>query len=159
MAKVYVYSGLPGSGKSTVIKEKHPRAAVFSADNYFMVLGAYEYDPTKIGLAHADCFLRFIEQVRLSNLKAQHSAFAIGAANPDIVVDNTNTTVMEISPYMLAAAAYGLEAEVITVKCDPRVALDRNTHGVPWEAQCDLLANLNARELPPWWKHTEIESQ
>lgn len=149
MTKVFVYSGLPGSGKSTLIKERHPGAFVFSADNFFMKDGEYAFDPAKIGQAHADCFRRFIECLKMG--------VAMGSDDV-VVVDNTNTTAVEISPYMLAADAFGAQAEVVTVKCDPMVAHARNTHGVPEEAQKALAAQLDERKLMPWWPNSEVQS-
>ncbi|KKN43561.1 hypothetical protein LCGC14_0702080 [marine sediment metagenome] len=163
MAKVFVYTGLPGSGKSSVIKKRHPNAKVFSVDDYFMVGDKYEFDPTKIGEAHADCFRRYIDCVRKFQWIFDYRPGAemwdprAFGYHHDVVVDNTNTTTMEIAPYMLAAAAFYCEAEVITIKCAPQVAFDRNIHGVPLEAHQGLRDNLNARELPAWWTHTEID--
>ena len=150
MTKVFVYSGLPGSGKSSLIRERHPDAFVFSADDFFMVDGEYVFDPAKIGMAHADCFRRFIECLKMGVIVSSDSDV--------LVVDNTNTTSVEISPYMLAADAFGAESEVVTVKCDPMVAHARNTHGVPKEAQEALAAQLDKRELMPWWPNSEIQN-
>ena len=47
------------------------------------------------------------------------------------MVDNTNISRVEMAPYVQVAAALGYEVEVVRVRCDPRVAAQRNVHGVP----------------------------
>jgi predicted kinase len=72
-----------------------------------------------------------------------------------IVVDNTNTTVAEMAPYMAVAAAYGHDTKVVTIDCDPEVAAARNVHGVPVQtvkAQHDRIVK-ETKNMPPWWSH------
>jgi hypothetical protein len=141
--KVYIYSGVPGSGKSTLVREHHAGAIVCSADHHFTDDdGVYRFDPTQLPEAHGACLRKF----------AGYAAIG-GPGDPDLVVDNTNTTVAEIAPYAALALAYGHELLVVTVECDPAVAAARNTHGVPEAAVKRMAASLAARQLPPWWKH------
>lgn len=150
---VSVLSGLSGSGKSTYIKHCCGGAAVVSADAYFMKGGTYNFNPTHLSLAHGECFRQFI---RAMNDQVAH-----------IVVDNTNTTESEISPYMLGATAFGYDSEVITLTAPAGMTREdyisacakRNAHGVPLagiKAQADRLL---ARSLPPWWRKDSVESQ
>jgi len=142
--KVVILSGLPGSGKSTYAKREFAGAIVVSADNYFMKNGVYTFDFTKIALAHQDCWRKFFDAV--------NRKFAM------IVVDNTNLTAAEISPYMLPAETFGYEVEIRTIQIDPDVAKSRNTHGVPAPVIDSMAKNLATRVLPPWWKHTVIDA-
>lgn len=75
---------------------------------------------------------------------------------PDVVVDNTNTTVAEIAPYAALALAYGHELEIVTLDCDPAIGAKRNTHGVPLAACNAMHLRLADRQLPPWWNHRVI---
>jgi NEDD4-binding protein 2 len=161
MAKVFVYSGLPGSGKTRLISIRHPDAVIFSTDDFFMEGGEYKYIPEKIGEAHEDCFKHYVECLRKLKWIYDSETWEptrLADDHPDIIVDNTNTTAVEIAPYMLAAGAFGCEAEVVTVKCDPRIAFERNVHGVPEETHAILATQLDMRELMPWWKSSEIDN-
>jgi len=145
MAKVIIMQGVPGSGKSTFIRALPGKVAVYSADHYFEHYGEYRFDPSKLGEAHAACMRGFIGQLgRYQNVT--------------VVVDNTNTTVLEVAPYMAVAAAYGCEVEIVRVKCDPEVAAARNVHGVPLHAVRRMADNIAQFKAPPFWqfKLTEV---
>lgn len=165
MKKVILMSGVSGSGKSTYIQdvilgrireqgvtswrsEGHGSLAVVSADDYFVTPeGAYLFESSKIGLAHGACFKTYIECVQ--------------AGIDIVVVDNTNTIVAEIAPYMLGAFAYGYEAEIVTLKVEPTseniVKLsNRNRHGASPNAIAWQVAGMAKRVLMPWWINTDI---
>lgn len=164
MRQVIVMSGISGSGKSTYIKEKlvrgktfhttdrfaefvhHPHTVVVSTDDYFKVIGGgYCFDPSNIGNAHGMCFYSFIDALR--------------EQTPLVIVDNTNCTTYEISPYMLAAQAWGYEAEVTTIGVkteDVAWVARRNLHQVPENVVWQQHHTQQDRDLPPWWKHTWI---
>ncbi len=110
--------GLPGSGKSTMARVlaqvgyKH-----FEADMFFMVDGAYRYDPSRIRDAHAWC------------QRMTRDALAGGRR---VVVANTFTRLVELEPYLR-----------MTDNCTVIQATGRytNVHGVSAEA----LARMAAR--------------
>jgi predicted kinase len=148
--KVIVMSGISGSGKSTYIGNmvSAHNAFVASSDSFFMNEDKYIFDSKKIGEAHAHCFRSFIE--------------AMIAKRPLIVVDNTNTTIEEISPYMLGAAAFGYEAEVITMRVsleDMEKCEKRNVHKVPTAVLKQQRNRLNSRLLPLYWKNTDVNAR
>lgn len=136
-AIVVLMSGIPGSGKSTYVKEQMPDAVVCSADHFFMKNGRYDFNPALLGQAHAACLKKFAE--------------ALQSGAPEVVVDNTNISTLELAPYVALAAAYGVHCAVITVHCHPEVAHSRNTHGVPLHAVQRMAEALQKRELPPYW--------
>lgn len=136
--RVIVMSGLPGSGKNYWIEKNHPSAAVVSADDYFMKEGIYQFDAEKLGEAHSFCIRRFIELTRI--------------VYPTIMVNNTNLTSEEIAPYYAIGKAYGYEVELVTLYCRPKVAADRNIHGVSLETCIGMLSRLNMRVIPPYWE-------
>lgn len=163
--KVIILSGLSGSGKSTYANALG--GVVCSADDFFVNDdGKYVFDPAKLQDAHAYCFRSFLE--------------ALQGTNETIVVDNTNTRVEEISPYVLASHAFGIEPKIVTVipwqfapaaAClqsknpfmernfamseDQLIAFlsNRNSHGVGSYGISRQLNNITKRLLPAWWNH------
>lgn len=139
---VYIMQGVPGSGKSW---QAQRAAAVFgasivSADTYpglyTMDAGWLRFDPTKIGEAHGACLRSAVEALQ---------------AGLSIIVDNTNTTVIEMAPYVALAQAYGAAPVIIRVECDPSVAFARNTHGVPLVVHQKLAAQFASFEPADFW--------
>jgi len=132
---MYIMSGCQGSGKSTWAKTKQSAITV-SADDYFTVGSNYRFDFTKLGKAHAECFRKAILTVQ---------------SRTDCVVDNTNSTTLEIAPYYQLAKAYGYNVVIVKVSCDSSKAASRNVHGVPEagvKATASRCANL---KLPSYW--------
>ena len=121
MKKLFIIRGLPGSGKSTVVKQ-YIGATVCSADDFFMIDGKYVFDRSKIGQAHAACRSKAID--------------AMMAGVEQVVIDNTNTQRWEYLPYVELSAQYGYEVEVIAVGNlhDVELYAKRNVHGVPLAA-------------------------
>jgi len=133
--KVIAMRGIPGSGKSTKVRElvkkfmdENPSGTTYvcSADKFFVnsVSGKYEFDPKKIGTAHAWC---------RGNANA---ALSLGV---DLVfIDNTNTQKWEWASYEQMAADFGYEFETCVVgeldENSLKLYANRNTHGVPLEA-------------------------
>jgi predicted kinase len=146
--KVTILRGLPGSGKSPLARRlRRAGASVVSADDYFHLPaigveprpetapGSYVFNPAELGFAHARCFRLFIEAIQ---------------AGKDVVVDNTNTTAQEISPYVLGAQAYGARVEIVQVVGTVEASLKYQSHGVS-EAGLQAMAARLAVPLPPWW--------
>jgi predicted kinase len=150
MCKVVILSGISGAGKSTYIQSMSLTPGSFvivSADHYFLNKdGFYDFDPTKLAFAHGACFRAFIESMQ--NKREL------------VIVDNTNATSEEVSPYVLGAQSYGYEYEIITLMCqtenDVMAANKRNTHGVTLETAMAQHKCLTDRRLMPWWKNTII---
>ena len=156
--KVTILIGISGSGKSSYIRENLPGAAVVSADFYFMRDGEYVFDPSQLGEAHKACMRAFIEYCKNP----------LPGDNNNIVVDNTNTTMMELAPYAAVAGCYDCEVELVVLHCSPLVAGTRNSHGTPMaavEGQYTRLQKLLERDehgrliqIPPWWPIKEIQN-
>lgn len=149
MGAVIILSGVSGSGKSTYAEKllTETQGVKVSADHFFMCGGVYKFDARKLGDAHADCFRRFIGFLYDDNCQC-------------VVVDNTNTTVEEISPYMLGAAAFGWEAEIRTILAEPGdidLLCGRNIHSVPRDVIIAQGRRIHTRKLPPYWKHTFVD--
>ena len=156
---VFVLRGVSGSGKSTyarklleAAKALGVPALVVSADDYFTdpVSGEYVYDISKIGEAHLTCFRTFVEHVTQGWSTGTQPEHAL------IVVDNTNVRSLDVSPYMMAAAAYGWEAEIHQLTCDPEVALARNKHGVTDTIIQEMAERIAKYPLPGFWTTVEV---
>ncbi len=162
MGRVVILSGVSGSGKSTSARklwndlEPGNYCKVVSADDFFMVDGEYKFDPTKLSDAHGKCFREYISVLN----DGVHTASGFKSSYDLVVVDNTNTTAVEIAPYILGAQAYGWEVEILTVMCeteaDIKACAARNAHGVSFEGVLRQHTNLKMRQLMPWWKNTVV---
>ena len=175
MSNVIILSGVSGSGKSTKALALCEGAEVVSADHYFMVGEEYKFDghawtegcyyddddedrfcpickakqaASRLSLAHGECFRSFIEKLRE------------GHGHDTVVVDNTNTTAVEIAPYVLGAQAFGYHPSILTFMCesedDVKMCAARNSHGVSFAGVLRQHSNLKQRKLPPWWHNTTL---
>jgi predicted kinase len=149
--RVIIMAGVPGSGKSTWIKENHTGAIICSADDYFVGLGR-NFDPSKLGEAHGACVRKFVLYV------ANHDDDEV--RENVVIVDNTNTTVLEMAPYVAIAAAYGVSVEIVEMDCPVGLAAKRNIHNVPMRTCLRMGDNLMSLEIPPFWnvKRTEVKT-
>lgn len=135
--KLTVMRGISGSGKSTIAATLG--CSVFSTDDDMMADGIYHFNHLLLDSAHRNTFLRVMECL---------------ARGRSCVVDNTNTTSWEISPFLSLAAAFEAEAEIIEVRCNPYSAFDRNEHKVPLETVIRQSERMRSELLPRHWKVT-----
>lgn len=152
--KVYILAGIPGSGKSTFrrtlsskLEERGASVDYVSADDYMVdENGDYCFEPSKLDFAHNSCLKRFLQFVTQPN-------------NLDVVfVDNTNTTLHEISPYAQIALAYGHDLEVGFVVADPQEAFQRCVHNVPEDIVLKMHERLQTTKanVPERWNPDSI---
>lgn len=144
---IYIIRGGSGAGKSTWTKTNHPSAAIASADNFFTNAdGDYNFEPTKLGEAHAECLRDFIDLCQ----------DPIGYKT--MIVDNTNTTLAEFGPYAQIGLAYSHNVQILTFLYDPVVAHGRNIHGAPLKVCIDMHSRMteHTKLIPPWWKHDYV---
>jgi len=115
-----------------------PGSVILSADDLFTdVDGTYRFDAERIGEAHARCF--------------RAVCHALTEEAPLVVVDNTHLSRWELSPYALAASAFGYAFEIHEVLADIDACAARNVHGVSREAIERMMAS--AESPLPWWTH------
>lgn len=153
--EVVVLRGVSGAGKSTLAKRlvaavPGARSLIVSADDFFVGIdGRYHFDPQRLGEAHAVCLRRYwdaVVQGRMNGDLAIHSAL--------VIVDNTNTTIAELAPYMGVALSAGWRATLLTVPVPVAIAAARNVHGVgpqSVEAQMRRLEEDDYGRMPPYW--------
>lgn len=166
--------GIPGSGKSTMAREIASTAAgrvvIASADDYFLVRDGdatvYRFDASKLRCAHRDCYRKVLDAV-------------IGSVET-VVVDNTNTKLQDIVPYVEIAFAYGYDLEFAEprtpwwlsvrphlegkkresdLRQHARVFAKKNTHGVPEEAILKMLKRYDTHITPEGALEYAMESQ
>lgn len=154
--RVVILQGLPGSGKTTYIRRQAESGEVasVSADDYFLDgKGVYRFDPSLLPAAHSACrkaFHQLCDKYRMQDIT--------------LFVDNTNTTVSEVSPYYcMAIDAKAESVEILYVPCTPEVAAARNTHGVPLAGCQNMQARLDVfeqrmRAEAPWWRRRTIDN-
>ena len=109
---LYLFRGIPGSGKTTAVKSLG--LMTFEADQFFMEDGEYKFDPTKLREAHQWCKDQ-VEYVMINGM-------------PKVAVSNTFTQEWEMTPYFELASKYGYM--VITMVVENRHG-GTNEHGVP----------------------------
>jgi len=94
--------GVSGSGKSTLVDLLGQGADKWSTDDFFMVNGEYQFDPSKLGEYHREC---------------QHGVeYSMNADIPKILVANTFTKEWEMEPYFALAMKYGYRVHTIIVE-------------------------------------------
>ena len=151
MGTVYVLRGLPGSGKSTYTKVLGATRK-FSADDFFLKDGVYQFDPNYLPQAHAYCLRSYTNWVRDPEVRDFGEVIAI---------DNTNISVAEVAPYAALALAYGWELKIINFSCPLEQAHARNTHGVPLSVMEQMAKKLEEEtaRFPPWWKQETVDTR
>lgn len=110
--KVIIMRGCSGSGKSTYvekIKEEYgeDRVSVCSADDIRVEKhGSYVFKPEENALVHQECFSLFHYICDTVALQEDPDYLICNPYLDVCVVDNTNTQLHEISPYLKIAQLY-----------------------------------------------------
>jgi len=124
LKNLYIYRGLPGSGKSTAAGP----TAIAADDFYVNRNGIYKFDQSKIALAHADCQRRCLEAMERGET---------------VRVTNTFTRRWEVLPYLDMAKRMGYEVIVIDLfdsGLTDEELFNRNVHQVPMQVIKDMRA-------------------
>ena len=132
MKKVYIVRGVSGAGKSTKARELVGETGkIHSTDDFFMVEGVYVFKPEKLHANHIRNYSSFVKSLE--------------AGISPVIVDNTNTRKWEYEKYEEKAKKLGYDVEIVCIPHpDPKVAAERNTHGVPEEVIRKMIARWEA---------------
>jgi len=125
---VLILRGLPGSGKSSLVKTVAERFSltnppwVCSADHFFTdKSGHYSFDLKLLSKAHNACLSKYLDGML--------------AGERFIVVDNTSSTKWEYENYTKVARIAGYEVQIREIRCpnekSVRIFAARCTHNVP----------------------------
>lgn len=117
MKTLYIVRGVAGAGKSTFAKSIG--GVHIEADQFFMMNGKYNFDVTKIKLAHKYC---------QNQTEAWMKTDGLQVSNDKIVVSNTFTQEWEMEPYFKLAEKYGYRTFSLIVENRHGGV---NEHGVP----------------------------
>jgi len=152
---VFVLRGCSGSGKSWLTKaiadqyrhypyppswwKDRQRTEAVSADAFFEARDGLPFDVKLLGVAHGGCLRLFDDQLR--------------AGDVDLIVDNTNTSIAEVSPYIALGLAREATLHVIALVGDPIACWRRSRHGVSLGVvlRQDLELRKSMLEWPSWW--------
>ena len=126
MKTLYIVRGVPGSGKSTFAKSIG--GIHIEADQFFMENGKYNFDITKLKLAHKYC---------QNQTEAWMKTDGTQVNNDKIVVSNTFTQEWEMEPYFKLAEKYGYRTFSLIVENRHGGV---NEHDVP-EDKLELMKN------------------
>jgi predicted kinase len=126
MKTLYIVRGLPGSGKSSFAKSIG--GIHIEADQFFMMNGKYNFDLTKIKLAHKYC---------QNQTEAWMKTDGTQVNNHKIVVSNTFTQEWEMKSYFELAEKYGYIVFSLIVENRHE---GKNIHGVP-DDKLELMKN------------------
>lgn len=160
---IKILRGIPGSGKSTLAKQlwaEHTTLGAdvqtFSADFFFMRDGVYIFNYRKLDEAHNQCFRGFVKTVVADPPTTPYGDVWHG--KQVILVDNTHTTVMEMSPYVRIAKAFDVPFEIVTVDCPVEIAAARGLHNVPLDRVTAMRKRLVDAQLPKEWPHRIVQT-
>lgn len=126
--KLFILSGLPGSGKSTIVKDilfqlqiLQQHCQVFSYDFYHYENLEFRYDYSLAKERIQQCHNDFVAALVTQTYR--------------IVIDNVNSTFEEIEPYLESLVNSKREYEILfirTLEQDPKRCYYRCVHGVPF---------------------------
>jgi len=131
--EVIVLIGLPGSGKSTWASN-YPctgKKVVLASDDDLIepTTGVYWWTRERVDQAHKNVMLQFIDHLQAEDVDL-------------VILDNTNTRLEFVAPYLFVASAFEVKVRLIHIKHDVRDSLARNRHGVNSGRHADMERNL-----------------
>lgn len=137
---VIVLIGFPGAGKSFYAKSLPGNNKIVSSDLYFTDSeGNYSWTLETGHLGHEDCLKKFIKTF----FTDEHWYI------DNLIVDNTNFKLTDISVYIRIAQAYKFDVYVKYIDTDIDIAKSRNIHGVPDVAYNGMQASFE--HLLAYW--------
>ena len=148
---LYIYRGLPSSGKSTAARLKVPTGRDISTDDFFHV----DHDRSKPYVFNLDRI--FDGSAHGWAQDRVRSLLADGTGLP-VAIANTNTCRWEMEFYFNICKELGCEWEIIDLfdgGCSDQQLFDRNAHGVPLDKFAIMRERYehdwkSGNPTPPW---------
>jgi len=142
MRTLIIMRGIPGSGKTYHAKQLGGRRV--SADHHFTnEEGTYTFVPSELPKAHGACLRQAIRLAASPMVKI-------------VVVDNTNTSAVEMAPYVCLGQAYGMYVRIVRIVAPLETCVARNVHNVPERTLVRMNEQIENERLPMWWPAEEI---
>jgi tRNA uridine 5-carbamoylmethylation protein Kti12 len=136
--KLILMSGIPGSGKSRIARRLAGQSwNIASADDYPGLYDKEGFHKEYLGAAHKACF--------------RYTLDLLAAGRRRVVVDNTNLSAINVSPYVALGRAFDYEVEIVRVLCPQLVAYRRQTHGVPLDIHRKMAERFKKFTVPAYW--------
>ncbi len=108
-----ILMGIRGSGKTSYARAKFPKHLRCSADEWFTDRhGKYKFLEDQLPIANGYCFRKY----------------SLSVGRMDIVVDNENTRLWELSPYIALAENYSVFVKVVFLDVPLEIALNKAAH-------------------------------
>lgn len=142
--------GVSGAGKSTWVRANtYGEVVVCSSDPWHVGPEGYAYEPSMARYAHAACLRKF-----LLNLRDEPPHGYLRPNEQFLVVDNTNTTIAELAPYVALTQAFlpHPQLEIVCIKADPEACKERTQHNTPSQV-IDLMALNLDQTFSQWPAH------
>jgi len=111
--EVIILMGIRGSGKTSYAQSKFPKHLRCSADEWFTDRhGKYKFLEDQLPIANGYCFRKY----------------SLSVGRMDLVVDNPNTRLWEVSPYIALAESYSTFVKVVFLDVPLELALKKAAH-------------------------------
>jgi GTPase SAR1 family protein len=149
--------GLPGSGKTTMVKkwielnamvhQTSPKKSfkIISADDFFIdkETGVFQFQPSKVQEAHDACIRKFKKTIENNGDDNNNDAYEKGSVS-FIIVDNCNLQYEHVARYVDVLQQHQQQKTTLPIpwtfiileprtewKDDPLLCFEKNQHGVP----------------------------
>lgn len=152
--EMYICSGISGSGKSFLtkqLKDKLNDSGRYSGRYYDILIFSTDYYWIRPDNVY-DFNFRLLKEAHLWNQKTVRDWYNYEDFYfpPIAIIDNTNLTTKEITPYLDIAKAYSAKVTIVEPQTEWRYDVNecfkRNQHGVPLETLQKMLSRKQSVE-------------
>jgi len=145
--QMIILQGISGAGKSEAayLISQAIGATIYSTDDFFMDReGNYAFDGRKLPEYHS------------KNLCAAIKHMGDYKIPKPLIIDNTNTTLWEVQPYLEAARLAGFTPSILRIEAPIDIAFARCAHNVPLSTIQDQASRLE--KFPTEWPSIPVKA-